>query len=196
MATRIARTLLPLILALATALMPIAGRAQIEVQGQGEVQVSLVKQDLLGATVGSTVVSSIYADFEETPDGVVLLYYTATNDTQNVFVASFDPSLKRRWVSDPLRARRGLLGPKLVVLKDRILVVAADDYKLWIVALDLRGQLLGSYHDPTAALGPGSTYFVAHDATRLLLGQPDRRGGDATHSAPDPSCTRVRILRF
>ena len=163
---------------------------------QSDGTVSLVKHDLLGNTLASTSVKSMYADFEETADGVVLLHYTAADETQNLIVSSFDRALKPRWVSEPIRARRGLVGPKLAVLKDKVLVVAANEFKLSIAAFDLAGRPLWTYRDKSSSLSPGSTYFVAHDATRLLVAQPDRRGAEAGRPAPDPSCTRIRVVRF
>ena len=159
-------------------------------------RVTLLKHDLLGNPVASTDVKAMYADFEETSDGVLLLYYAAAGDAQSMVVASFDKALKQRWVSEPLRARRGVIAPRVVLLEDEVLVVAADEFKLLLAGFDLSGRHLWTYRDPSSSVSPGSTYLIAHDGARLLLAQPDRRGGDATHGAPDPSCTRIRVVRF
>jgi hypothetical protein len=163
---------------------------------QGEPTLTLVKHDLLGKPVASTTVKSLYGDFEETADGIVLLHYTAAGQAQNLIVSAFDATLKPRWVTDPVRAQRGLLGPKLAVLKDKVLVVAADEFKLALAAFDLQGKRLWVDKDDSPAVSPGSTYFVAHDQARLLLAQPDRRAVAAAPDGPDPTCTRIRVVRF
>jgi hypothetical protein len=141
-------------------------------------------------------VQSIYADFDESPAGIALLHYTAADAVQSIHVGYFDKMLNSRWQAGPVQARLGMPGPRVVALKDKVLVVAADDFKMLLAAFDLGGRALWTYREPGTPLAPGSTYLVAHDATRVLIAQPDRRGGDATHPAPDPSCTRIRVVRF
>jgi len=168
---------------------------QVEASAE-KATVTLVKDDLLGNRIASTEVPSIYADFDETPGGIALLYYTAVEGVQKIHVAYFDKTLGSGWQADPVQARLGVAGPRIVGLKDKVLVVAADEFKLVLAALDLKGKALWTYHEEGPSLSPGGTYLMAHDGAHLLLAQPDRRGGDATHPAPDPSCTRIRVVRF
>jgi hypothetical protein len=158
--------------------------------------VTLAKHDLLGNLVASVEARSVYADFDEARDGIAFLYFTGDGRVQTIQVTYFDRTLKPLWQAEPIPTRLGVAAPRVAALKDETVVVAANEFTLLLAALDGKGQPIRTYREAGPSLSAGGTYLVAHDSTRLLIAQPDRRAGDATHPAPDPMCTRIRVVRF